>query len=456
MLDSNIMTAPKPAILAVDDEADMRQTYKSILQKKYTVTTASSGKDAVKTMQSEAISLVLLDIRMPGQDGIETLKQIKEQDPNIEVVMVSASKDIASAVEAMKLGAFDYVTKPFDVKELFILINKALEKISLVKENLYLRDSLAQATTYCDLIGQTPQMQNLFQTIEKVAPTDSTVLIHGESGTGKELVARAIHMKSKRATKPFVAINCGAIPENLFESELFGHERGSFTGAFERKLGKFELADGGSLFLDEIGCMPPAMQAKLLRVLEARVIERVGGEKIIPINVRIISATNIDFKKYIEENKFRHDLYYRLNVIPINIFPLRERLEDLPLFVEYFTNKFNKVLNRQVKGLSNDAIATLKNYNWPGNIRELQNVIERAVVLSQDEIIAAQDLFMNIPTPPAKTADTGLKEILEEHESQMIIKTLNEYQGNISQAAKALKTARTSLIARIKNLDIKL
>ncbi|MBU1026410.1 MAG: sigma-54 dependent transcriptional regulator, partial [Candidatus Margulisbacteria bacterium] len=365
------MTAPKPAILAVDDEADMRQTYKSILQNKYKVTTASSGKDAVKIIQAEAISLVLLDIRMPGQDGIETLKQIKAQDPETEVIMVSASKDIASAVEAMKLGAFDYVTKPFDVKELLILIEKVLEKISLVKENLYLKDSLAQATTYCDLIGQTPQMQNLFQTIEKVAPTDSTVLIHGESGTGKELVARAIHKKSQRADQPFIALNCAAIPENLFESELFGHERGSFTGALERKLGKFELADGGSLFLDEIGCMPPGVQARLLRVLQDNMIERVGGGKPFQVDVRVVAATNLEMKEAIANKKFREDLYYRLNVLRMHLPPLRERKGDIALLLRSFLDKFNKDLKKSIKGFDPTAIELLTNYNWPGNVREL-------------------------------------------------------------------------------------
>jgi DNA-binding NtrC family response regulator len=259
--------------------------------------------------------------------------------------MVSASTDIASAVEAMKLGAFDYISKPFDKEELRTLIAKALEKRSLVRENLYLKESLNEATSYYDLIGKTPQMKELYRAIDSVAATNSTILITGESGTGKELVARAIHKKGKRSAKPFIAVNCAAIPDNLLESELFGHERGSFTGAMERKLGKFELADSGTLFLDEIGCMPAAMQAKLLRVLEGQVIERVGSEKGIPVDVRIISATNIDFEKHIKEGKFRHDLYYRLNVIPVSLAPLRERKEDIPLFVDYFLDKYNKSLN---------------------------------------------------------------------------------------------------------------
>ncbi|MBU0502517.1 MAG: sigma-54 dependent transcriptional regulator [Candidatus Margulisbacteria bacterium] len=267
------MTISSPAsILAIDDDNDLLETYKSILGKKFKLLVASNGKEALRTIQNQAISLVLLDIRMPEMDGLQVLAKIKELEPNLPVIMITASKDITSAVEAMKLGAYDYVIKPFEVKELTILIQKALEKSELVRENLSLRESLKEITSFFDLIGQTPQMKKLFETIESVAPTDSTVLIHGESVTGKELVARAIHKKSRRAHKPFITVNCAAIPENLFESDLFGHERGSFTGALERKLGKFELADGGTLFLDEIGCMPAPMQAKLLRVLEDRII----------------------------------------------------------------------------------------------------------------------------------------------------------------------------------------
>lgn len=448
------MTDHKPRILAVDDEADMLETYQSILPQKYKVIVARSGEQALKIIQVEPLSLVLLDIRMPGQDGIQILKKIKEQDQNLEVIMVTASRDVASAVEAMKLGAFDYVTKPFAVSELKALIEKALEKRELVRENLYLRESLKELTSYCDLIGKTPKMLKLYETIDRVAETNSTVLITGESGTGKELVARAIHKKSKRANKPFIAVNCAAIPETLFESELFGHERGSFTGALERKLGKFELADGGTLFLDEIGCMPASMQAKLLRVIEDKIIERVGGEKGIPIDVRILSATNIDFEKHIQEGKFRHDLYYRLNVIPIATIPLRERKEDIPLFVEYFLNKYNKMLNKRVKGFEPEAMQLLMNYSWPGNVRELQNLIERVVVLSKDAIIAKQDLPMWQLLPKSQNFSKSLKEMTEDFEIKTIQLALSENQGNLSQAAKALKIARTTLITRMKALGI--
>jgi DNA-binding NtrC family response regulator len=456
MLNSKIMANIKPSILAVDDEKDMLETYRSVLKKKYNVITASSGKEALKIVEVEPLALVLLDIRMPRMDGIAVLKKIKELDKNLDVIMVSASKDIASAVEAMKLGAFDYVSKPFDVKELNALIEKALEKRKLVRENIYLRESLDEITSYYDLIGKTAGMKELYKTIDSVASADSTILIIGESGTGKELVARAIHKKSKRAEKPFIAVNCAAIPENLFESDLFGHERGSFTGALERKLGKFELADGGTLFLDEIGCMPAAMQAKLLRVLEDHVIERVGGEKGIPVDVRIISATNIDFEKHIKEEKFRHDLYYRLNVIPISLVPLRKRKEDIPLFIDYFLDKYNKALNKNVKGFTEEALEVLMNYSWPGNVRELQNMVERVVVLSKSELISEEELPVHEITG-AKTYPAGsLKDMIYNFEKESIEKALAEHKGNTSAAAKTLKTARTSLMTRMKTLGMKI
>jgi len=445
----------KPRILAVDDESDMLETFQSVLGKKYNLKTTSSADKAEKIIQSEDMSLVLLDIRMPGKDGIQLLKTIKEQDGTLEVIMVTASKDAASAVEAMKLGAFDYVTKPFDVKELQALVEKALEKRALVRENLYLRESLNEAASYYNLIGKTPSMIKLYETIEQVGPTDSTILIHGESGTGKELVARAVHKKSKRADKPFVAVNCAAIPENLFESELFGHERGSFTGALERKLGRFELADGGTLFLDEIGCMPAAMQAKLLRVLESRVVERVGGEKGISIDVRIVSATNIDFKKHIQQGKFRNDLYYRLNVIPLSLEPLRKRKDDIPLFISYFLDRFNKMLNKKVKGFTREAMLALQDYDWPGNVRELQNMIERVVVLARNEVIDQNELPIQ-SVAANLDVNAALKERMENYERLTIQNALAENKGNISQAAKSLKLARTSLISRMRALGMEI
>jgi len=453
------MSSQKPIILAVDDEVDMLETFRSILSKKYNLLTAPTGSEALEILKNKSVSLVLLDIKMPKMDGLETLKEMKKQEPELDVIMITASKDVASAVEAMKLGALDYITKPFDVNELWICIEKALEKRALVKENLYLKESLKEATAFCDLIGQTPGMKKIYELIDRVAQTNSTVLINGESGTGKELVARAIHKKSKRAHKPYIAVNCAAIPENLLESELFGHERGSFTGALERKLGKFELSDGGTLFLDEIGCMSAPMQAKLLRVLEDKIIERLGGEKGIPVDNRIISATNINFKKAMEEGNFRHDLYYRLNVIPIDLIPLRERKADIPLFIQYFLSKFNKELNKKIKGLDAKALQILMNYEWPGNVRELQNLIERMVVLSNDTLLTEKDVPLSNTVPELIMAVKGeasgfLRESLEVHERNLIIKALAESCQNRSQAAKILGIPRSSLNSRIEALGI--
>jgi DNA-binding NtrC family response regulator len=450
------MESQKNSILAVDDEPDMLETYRSILSKKYQLVSASSGLEALKLLSDRSFSLILLDLKMPKMDGLELLKKIKESEPEIEVIMVTGSKDIASAVEAMKSGALDYVTKPFEVKELLAVIEKALERRALIKENIYLKESLMRANAYCDLIGQTPGMLKIFEMIDRVAPTDSTVLIHGESGTGKELVARALHKNSKRSEKPFMAINCAAIPENLLESELFGHERGAFTGALERKLGKFELAEGGTLFLDEIGCMSMPMQAKMLRVLENRVIERVGGEKGISIDVRILSATNIDFAKVIEAGKFRHDLYYRLNVIPIELIPLRERKEDIPLFVNYFLDKFNKELNKKIRDFSPAALRSLADYDWPGNIRELQNVIERIVVLSKSDSIDSREIpFSSLEKNAVRSLPGGkLDQLLGNYEKEIITLALTESKQNRTHASKKLGIARSTLNSRIEALGI--
>jgi len=451
------MAPLKPTILAVDDEQDMLKTYASILKNKYLVLTAASGKEALNLIGTEPVSLVLLDLRMPKQDGIQALKKIKETDPDLEVIMVTASKDIVSAVEAMKLGAYDYIAKPFEVKELLAIIEKALEKSALVKENLYLKETLKETFSYCNLIGKSLSMNKLFETIEKVAKTNSRVLISGESGSGKELVARAIHTQSLRKDKPFVALNCAAIPENLFESELFGHERGSFTGAMERKIGKFELANGGTLFLDEIGCMPAAMQAKLLRVLEHPFIERLGSEKSIEVDVRVVSATNIDFQKHIDEGKFRHDLYYRLNVIPIAIPSLKDRKEDIPLLIDYFLEKFNRTLNKSIKGFSPEAMESLLNYNWPGNVRELQNLIERLAVLANSNLISLEEIpLISHPSHSQINIDTSqsLQDNLANFEKQTINKVLLENNGNVSRAAKTLGLARTTLNNKIKNYKI--
>jgi len=454
------MNKIKRNILVIDDELDMLETFRSILKKHYDVLTSNSGKDALGKLEEERIDLCLLDIKMPDMDGIEVLKRIKEIDRDIDVIMVTALKDVKLAVEAMKHGAFEYINKPFDVDELLTLTQKALEKRSLLKENIALKEIVKDASRYCDLIGKTPAIREIFKLIDEVSGTNSTVLITGESGTGKELVARAIHKLSKRKEKPFIIVNCAAIPDNLLESELFGHERGSFTGALERQIGKFELADGGTIFLDEIGCMSRDMQAKFLRVLEDRSIDRIGGGKPIPVDVRVISATNIDFKSSLEVGSFREDLYYRLNVIPINMPPLRKRAQDIPLFIEYFLNKFNKELNKNIKSISEDALKVLMSYSWPGNARELQNLIERIVALNKREIINLDDLPRDIiknkhaELPLSKKFKGTLKQASQDFEKSFIKAALNEAEGNQTHAAKILGVHRTTLISKMESLGI--
>jgi DNA-binding NtrC family response regulator len=448
-----IMSKEKPAVLVIDDEEDLRLTMQSILKKDYSPQLAASGKEGLKLLKGRSFALVLLDIRMPEMDGLTVLKKIKELDNSLPVIMVTASQDVRSAVEAMKAGAEDFISKPFEVEELLAVIEKVAEKAKLRKENQYLKEVLKDAESYGDLIGQTPQIKKIMSLISQVAPTDSTILITGESGTGKEIAAKAIHKLSKRKNGPFIALNCGAIPENLLESELFGHERGAFTGALDRRVGKFELSDGGTIFLDEIGTMSANMQSKLLRVLEDHKIERLGGGSPIEVDVRVLAATNIDFPKHIREGKFREDLYYRLNVIPIHMPPLRERKEDLSLFISYFIEKFNRELGKKVTGVSPEVLAYLKAYDFPGNVRELKNIIERAVALCQGDQLMMENLLT--PTVSGSTGAKSLKSALEEFEANYIKAALNETNGVQSVAAKKLGLHRTTLHARMNALGLK-
>jgi len=440
-------------VLVIDDEEDLRLTLRSILKKDYSPQLASSGKEGLKLLKGQSFALVLLDIRMPEMDGLMVLKKIKEINETLPVIMVTASRDVKSAVEAMKAGAEDFISKPFEVEELLAVIEKAVEKAQLRKENQYLKEVLKDTESYGDLIGQTPGIKKIMELIAKTAPTDSTILITGESGTGKEIAAKAIHKLSKRKNGPFIALNCGAIPENLLESELFGHERGAFTGALDRRVGKFELADGGTIFLDEIGTMSANMQSKLLRVLEDHKIERVGGGSPIEVDVRVLAATNIDFPKHIREGKFREDLYYRLNVIPIQMPSLKDRKDDVPLFAAYFIEKFNKELGKKVAGVSSEVLAYLKSYDFPGNVRELKNIIERAVALCQGEQLIMENLLT--PTASASTSAKPLKSALEEFEANYIQAALNETNGVQSLAAKKLGLHRTTLHARMNALGLK-
>jgi len=447
------MNSQKQLILAIDDELDMLETYRSILGKKYTLLTASNPESAMKILEKQSPALILLDLRLPKISGLELLEKIKLQDPTSTVIIITASKDIADAVEAMKAGASDYITKPFDVKELLVVIEKGLNNYVLNHENIKLK-ALLKGAAYENLIGSSPAMQKVFQMIENIANTDTTILLQGESGTGKELAARAVHQKSRRAGHPFVAVNCAAIPDNLLESELFGYERGAFTGALERKLGKFELADGGTIFLDEIGCLPVGMQSKLLRVIESKLLSRLGGEKELPINVRIVAATNINFEQAIEAGKFRQDLYYRLNVIPITLPPLRERKSDIPLLTRHFLQKFTQETNKLVKGFTPEAEKALLQYNWPGNVRELQNLIERLVVLSRHDFISLDDLNLRQESPPLSISNGALRDEICTLEKEKISAALVEAKNNKAKAARLLGIPRTTLNSRLAILGL--
>ena len=394
-------------------------------------------------------------------NGMEALKKIKEMDGSIDVIMVTASKEVKPAVDCLKFGAFDYIIKPFEVEDLLSTIRKALERRKILMENLYLKQALDERASMGELIGKNDKIRKIYDIIEHIAGSNSTVLISGESGTGKEIVADTIHKKSKRANKPYVIVNCAAIPENLLESEIFGHERGSFTGALDRHIGKFELASGGTIFLDEIGEMPMAMQVKLLRAVQEGMIERIGGEKSIPIDIRIIAATNIDLKKAIQDKKFREDLYYRLDVIPINLPPLRDRKEDIPLFINYFLAKYNKELNKDIKYITGEALKVFQEYSWPGNVRELENLIERIVTLSKDDHIDAAHLPKDIVnSKPNNNGSFSLEEgslmkVVRNFEKKIIIEALRYCNGNQTSTAKTLGIHRTTLISKLEAYGIK-
>jgi DNA-binding NtrC family response regulator len=448
------MNKSKPKILVIEDENSMLLTYRSILKTSYDTVLANNGKEGLAALGQANYPLVLLDMMMPDMNGLEVLKEIKKIDNNSEVIIVTAVHDIRSAVQTIKLGAYDYITKPFEAEELLSLIEKALEKRSLVRENTYLRQALEEKGSFLDLIGRAAVIKKVFGLIDKIALTDSTVLITGESGTGKELAAQAIHKKSPRAPKPFVVVNCAALPEPLIESELFGHERGAFTGALERKEGKFELADEGTIFLDEIGCLPLALQSRLLRVLQDNCVERVGGSKPVQVDVRVVAATNMKIEEAVKDGKFREDLYYRLNVLRVHMPSLRDRWEDIPLFLDYFLDKYNREFNKRIKGFSPEALQLLSEYDWPGNVRELQNLIERIVALADNEsLVSAED----IPLENAchNLIKKGLKEAKADFEKRYIRNALAEAGGNQTKAAEILGVHRTTLISKMEQLGIK-
>ena len=440
--------------MIVDDEPSIRNSLEGVLEDEgYKVISASDGYGALKLVEEEMPDLVILDIWMPGMDGIETLKRMRELHRSLEVIMISGHGTIETAVTATKLGAFDFIEKPLSLEKTLVTIENAFNYRQLRDENLILRQ---KAKGKYNLTGESPAIHELRETIERVAPTQATVLIVGENGTGKELVARAIHHLSPRSTRPLVEVNCAAIPEELIESELFGHERGAFTGASERRRGRFDLAHNGTLFLDEIGDMSLKTQAKTLRILEEQRFERVGGTKTIQVDVRIIAATNKDLKQEIAEGWFREDLYYRLNVIPVHVPPLRDRTEDIPLLVEDFLEEFALESSIDRKQVAEEVIPAMQRYPWPGNVRELKNFIERLVILVPDDLIALHHLPASFTQSSGQaTASNALdqpnfKVARMQFEKEYLLKKLEEHRWNVSQTAEAIGIERSHLHRKIR------
>ncbi len=446
----------RAGILVVDDDTGVRESFEAVLAKDYDLLFATQGPEALRILSTQEVNLVLLDIRMPGMDGIEVLRRIKELNEQTDVIVVTAVKSLKTAVEAIKLGAFDYITKPFDIHEILALIKRVVEKQELMKEVLYLRSEVAEHR-FENLVGRNARMQEIYALITRIADNNATVILSGESGTGKEVLARAIHQQSNRNHRPFVAVNCAAIPSELLESELFGHEKGSFTGAIATKVGKFELATGGSLFLDEVGSMRLDLQAKILRALQEREIERVGGTRTIKIDVRVIAATNLDLKKAVEEGTFREDLYYRLNVVPITLPDLKDRQDDVPLLANHFVQKFARESNLNIREISKEAMGILLSYPWPGNVRELENVIERAVTLGRGPAIQPGDLPPHL-AGGAGPVEKALAQVatLEDLERDYIRAVLRGTKGHQIRAAAILGIDRRTLYRKIRRYGIKL
>ena len=454
-------------ILVVDDERGMREFLNIMLQKEgYGVTSAGSGKEALEYISQKTFDIVITDIRMPDITGIDIIKTVKESTPETIVIMITAYASTETAVEAMKQGAYDYITKPFKIEEIKLIVRNALEKRRLREENLILKKKIEEwtATGFIGgIVGKSPSVIRIIELMVKIADSPSNVLITGESGTGKELIARAIHHYSYRKDRPFVAINCSAIPEGLFESELFGHIKGAFTGAIANKEGIFESANGGTIFLDEIGDIPQSFQVKLLRVLDDKIIKRVGGNQEIKIDVRIVAATNKDLKKAIAEGAFREDLFYRLDVIPIEMPPLRERKEDISLLIEHFLSKFNRILGREAKSTSPDAMERLVNHSWKGNVRELENVIERAVTLGSGPVIdlkiIEECLQRTIPYKTRISVDIpldgiDLEGLLTEIEKDLLLKALDKARGVKKDAAELLRLDFRSFRYRLAKYNL--
>ncbi|MCA9522097.1 MAG: sigma-54-dependent Fis family transcriptional regulator [Myxococcales bacterium] len=455
------------AILVVDDEQNMRIVLQAMLQREgYTVFTAEDGQQAIELLRSKPVQVVVSDLKMPRMDGMELFHFVRNHYPVVPFIIMTAHGTVDSAVEALKLGAFDYISKPFDKSELKLAIEKATRTFELNANSHVERSGEIDGSRF-GIIGSSREIRRVFEVIDKVADTPSTVLITGESGTGKELVATALHEQSSRRERPFIKVNLAAIPKTLIESELFGHEKGAFTGAINSKPGRFELAHNGTLFLDEIGEIPVEVQVKLLRVIQEQEFERVGGIKTYKVEVRLVAATNRDLQKSCEEGSFREDLYYRLNVVPIHLPPLRQRREDIAMLTGHFLKKYNRKLSKNLKGIDDEALAKLKTYHWPGNIRELENVMERLVLFCDGDEIGADDLPEGISqgapgTPHVNVmpvTGVGLKEIVRETtaqvERELIIQALRETKGNVTHAAQKLMISRKSLQNKMKEFDLR-
>jgi DNA-binding NtrC family response regulator len=451
-----------PTLLIIEDEAKMRRLLElNLSEDGFTVYTAADAEAGLNTLRQEKIDLVVTDLKLPGMNGLELLQAVKRTNATIPVVVMTAYGTVETAVEAMKAGASDYLLKPFALEEMKLILRKELDFHRLREENRSLREALGERYQFRNIVARSPKMQEVLATVERVAPTHSTVLLGGESGVGKDLIARAIHEHSRRAAGPFIKINCTAIPENLLESELFGYEKGAFTGANTSKPGRFELADKGTIFLDEIGDVPGSIQVKLLHVLQDRQFDRLGGTKTLKVDVRVIAATNQDLRAALEQGTFRQDLYYRLNVVPISIPPLRERKEEIPYLVDYFIARFARESDKPLAGITSAALQLLADFHWPGNVRELENIIERAVALSTGTVIDTADIRLDISTSaPAAAASGGSVPFppegmtLEQFEDEIIREALRRAGGNKSQAARLLGLSRNALRYRLSKLGV--
>ncbi len=447
---------PPPVALVIDDDLGVRESLHVILEEDFEVLEAVNGAAGLDVLRSRRVDVALLDVRMPGERGPAVLPHILALDENIPVILITAVPEVRDAVECIKAGAYDYVVKPFDVEEILALVRQAANQRVLEREVRYLRSELDRAQGCDELVGRHPSMVRLYELIAQVAQTHATVLVTGESGTGKELVARAIHRQSPRRDEPFVAVNLAAIPDTLLESELFGHEKGAFTGAHSRKPGKFELAHGGTLFLDEVGSLRVDLQAKLLRALQQREIERLGGTRTIPVDVRVIAATNTDLLRATRAGAFREDLFYRLNVVPLCVPALRERKSDIPMLVEHFVRKYSQEFKKDVRGISRGALPPLEAYDWPGNVRELENIIERGVALATRPVLRLEDLplelFINeagLAHGAGESSTLTLEQARERIEQAYVLRALEREEWNQSRAARSLGIHRNTLLARL-------